>query len=64
LGDFIKVRGADLRDGLLSITLEREVPEAMKPHKIRIGSPGNMIEDGRTHAPSGDNENARKEEAA
>jgi molecular chaperone IbpA len=37
LADHIQVRGADLRDGLLSIELVREIPEAMKPKKIDIG---------------------------
>ena len=32
------MRGADLKDGLLSIELVREIPEAMKPRKIDIGS--------------------------
>ncbi|HEY6047898.1 MAG TPA: Hsp20 family protein [Sphingomicrobium sp.] len=38
LADHIQVRGADLKDGLLSIELKREIPEAMKPKKINIGS--------------------------
>ena len=37
LADHIQVRGADLKDGLLSIELKREIPEAMKPRKIDIG---------------------------
>ena len=37
LADHIQVRGADLKDGLLSIELVREIPEAMKPRKIDIG---------------------------
>ena len=37
LADHIQVRGADLRDGLLSVELVREIPEAMKPKKINIG---------------------------
>ena len=37
LADHIKVTGADIRDGLLSIELVREIPEAMKPRKISIG---------------------------
>src|SRR5215210_2407411 len=37
LADHIQVRGADLKDGLLSIALKREIPEAMKPRKIDIG---------------------------
>jgi molecular chaperone IbpA len=37
LADHIQVRGADMKDGLLSIELKREIPEAMKPKKINIG---------------------------
>jgi molecular chaperone IbpA len=37
LGDHVQVRGAELRDGLLSIELVREIPEEMKPRKIEIG---------------------------
>ncbi len=38
LADFIRVADADLNDGLLVINLVREVPEAMKPKKVAIGS--------------------------
>jgi len=37
LADHIQVMGADMKDGLLSIELVREIPEAMKPRKINIG---------------------------
>ena len=37
LADFIKVTDADLKDGLLSIDLVREIPEAMRPRKVSIG---------------------------
>lgn len=37
LADHIRVTEADLKDGLLSIDLVREIPEAMKPRKIAIG---------------------------
>ena len=37
LADFVRVAHADLADGLLTIDLVREVPEAMKPRKIAIG---------------------------
>ena len=36
LADFVRVENAELRDGLLSIELVREIPEAMKPRKIEI----------------------------
>jgi molecular chaperone IbpA len=38
LADHIKVSGASLDNGLLSVDLVREVPEAMKPRTIRIGA--------------------------
>ena len=42
LADFVRVDGADLRDGLLAIELVREIPDAMKPRKIDIGSGANQ----------------------
>ncbi|NJS14510.1 MAG: Hsp20 family protein [Sphingopyxis sp.] len=51
LADFVRVTGADLADGLLVIDLLREVPEAMKPHKISIGGDAApLIEDDREAA--------------
>ena len=41
LADHINVRSADLSEGLLSIELVREIPEAMKPRKIDIGGGAN-----------------------
>ena len=38
LADFVRVTSAELRDGLLSIELVREIPEAMKPRRIDIGT--------------------------
>jgi molecular chaperone IbpA len=40
LADHIKVVGAKLTNGLLSVELAREVPEAMKPRSITIGNGG------------------------
>jgi molecular chaperone IbpA len=37
LADHIHVTDADMADGLLIISLVREVPEALKPRKIAIG---------------------------
>jgi len=37
LADFVRVTSADLSDGLLTIELVREIPEAMKPRRIDIG---------------------------
>ena len=36
LADFVRVEDARLNDGLLTIELVREVPEAMKPRRIEI----------------------------
>jgi len=38
LADHVRVNGADLSNGLLSIDLKREIPEALKPRKITIES--------------------------
>ncbi|MCW5713638.1 MAG: Hsp20 family protein [Bauldia sp.] len=40
LADHVEVRGATLENGLLHIDLVREVPEALKPRKIAIGTGG------------------------
>jgi molecular chaperone IbpA len=47
LADFVRVENAGLADGLLTIELVREVPEAMKPKKIAING-GNLVEIGRS----------------
>lgn len=36
LADFVQVREASFDNGLLRISLQREVPEAMKPRRIQI----------------------------
>mgnify|MGYP002623371737 CR=1 FL=1 len=40
LADHVKVVGAHLEDGLLTIELVRELPEAMRPRRIEIASSG------------------------
>ncbi|HEX2256684.1 MAG TPA: Hsp20 family protein, partial [Afifellaceae bacterium] len=42
LADHVEVRGATLENGLLHVDLVREIPEAMKPRKIAIGSGANQ----------------------
>lgn len=37
LADHVRVEEASLANGLLRVTLKREIPEAMKPRKIAIG---------------------------
>ena len=44
LADHIQVTGANLKNGLLTISLVKEVPEAMKPKTIAIGSEGATLE--------------------
>jgi molecular chaperone IbpA len=43
LGEHVKVVSANLESGLLTIDLEREVPEALKPRKVQIGSQENLV---------------------
>ena len=43
LADYVKVIGASISNGLLHIELEREIPEAIKPRKINIGT-GSLLE--------------------
>ncbi len=38
LADYVRVDDANLEDGILSIDLVREVPDAMKPKKIPVGT--------------------------
>ena len=36
LAEYVEVKSADVKDGLLSVDLEREVPERLKPRTIEI----------------------------
>ncbi len=38
LADYVQVKGAALDNGLLTIDLVREIPEAMRPRKVAIGA--------------------------
>jgi len=38
LADHVKVTGASIDNGLLTIELKREIPEALRPRRIEIGS--------------------------
>lgn len=40
LADYVKVSNASLANGLLTVELVREVPEAMKPKKIAVNAGG------------------------
>lgn len=61
LGDYIKVANAELKDGLLSIELVREIPEEMKPRKIEIGGGASQV---RISQPEAQNENSGESVAA
>lgn len=38
LADHVEVTGADLKNGILAISLVKEIPEAMKPKNIQINA--------------------------
>ena len=40
LADHVVVKAASYADGLLTIDLAREIPEALRPRRIEIGGPG------------------------
>ena len=61
LADFVRVERADMKDGLLSIELIREIPEAMKPRKIDINAGENRTIEGRDENEA---EESRQEEEA
>ncbi|HEX8639523.1 MAG TPA: Hsp20 family protein [Allosphingosinicella sp.] len=65
LADYVQVKKADLRDGVLEIALEREIPEEMKPRRIAIGGAGTArrLESGSSDRQA-QNEKARELEAA
>lgn len=52
LADHVEVKSADLTNGLLTLSLLREIPEAMKPRNIHIGTNSGTID-----APSTDSAN-------
>lgn len=51
LADHIEVTGADLANGLLTISLIKEVPEAMKPKTIAINKGSNATLEQKTEEP-------------
>ncbi|MFA7555035.1 MAG: Hsp20 family protein [Spongiibacteraceae bacterium] len=44
LAEYVEVTNADLSNGLLTISLVREIPEAMKPRSIVINQSGSILE--------------------
>jgi molecular chaperone IbpA len=49
LADHVKVVSADLQNGLLTIELKREVPEALKPRRIEIATAGKAVGQDNVH---------------
>jgi molecular chaperone IbpA len=51
VADHVKVTAASLQNGLLTIDLKREIPEALKPRRIEIGSgaPKSIGQDSNVH---------------
>ena len=45
LSEHIEIRGADLVNGILSVRLERVIPEDQKPQIIKIGSKQSFLQD-------------------
>ena len=43
LADHVEVKGAEMRDGLLHVELQRNIPERMKPRTIAIGVDGGEV---------------------
>lgn len=58
LADYMKVTGAQIKDGLLRIELVREIPEEQKPRTIQIK--GAEAQKAIEHASSNDNSAKRK----
>lgn len=44
LADYVVVKGASLNHGLLTIDLQRELPESLKPRRIEIADGSALIE--------------------
>ncbi|MES9955426.1 MAG: Hsp20 family protein [Sedimenticola sp.] len=50
LADYVRVDGAEIRDGLLHIDLVREIPEAMKPRRVEIKSESDHLIESKANA--------------
>jgi len=44
LTDYVEVKSADFKKGLLTINLAKEIPEGMKPKRIEINQSSNVLE--------------------
>ena len=50
LADYVRVEGAELKNGLLHIVLVREIPEAMRGRRIEIGGGSDRLIEGKSEA--------------
>ncbi|HYG30679.1 MAG TPA: Hsp20 family protein [Allosphingosinicella sp.] len=66
LADYVQVKNADLRDGILAIDLVREIPEEMKPRKVSIngGSQEQQQIDGHAERSSGNDNGGEQARSA
>lgn len=66
LADYVQVKNAELRDGILAIDLVREIPEEMKPRKVAINGAGaaEQIDARATEDRKGGNDNSESSRAA
>jgi molecular chaperone IbpA len=65
LADFVRVEDAVMQDGLLSVELVREIPEAMRPRKISInGHQAAPIESEKEETPQVEAQAEKASEAA
>ena len=58
LADFVVVQDASFDNGLLRISLKREIPEAMKPRRIEINGASTPAANDRLDAPKAEREAA------
>ena len=63
LADYVQVKSVELQDGILSIQLQREIPEEMKPRRIEIGGGARRLESESSRQQAG-NESRKKLETA
>ena len=64
LADYVQVKNADLRDGMLAIDLVREIPEEMKPRKVAINGADDSARQQIDGERDSGNDNAARSEAA
>ena len=50
LADYVRVEGAELKNGLLHIELAREIPEARRARRIEIGGGSDRLIEGKSEA--------------